>query len=554
MMTCEPAEASEAERPMAATRIYLCPRRDQMFLLPVSMRDWIPEGHLAWFVLDVVAEIDTSNLHQSPCLIGGRPPYEPETMCALVLYAYCRGLRSSRQIESACQTDAAFKVICGGLEPDHATISRFVASRQEALGALFAEGLRLCFEAGLADLSVVALDGTKVAADASLAKNRDREWIKREVCKLIALTGEGAKLAGGASAQDGPSAAAVQEPLEATGAGAAVTEAPAPASAAGGRLGRLRAALAEIDAVDAAEAAEAEREAKEAAEHAARGEMVRGRKPADPAKALARAAADHAVARDRLGEMRAKRERRERAAGAGERPLPKAPPPCRIRRATERLERAEADLAAAREAAEEAPKPARQANVTDPDSRIMKTQKGWVQGYNAQAIASRDQIVIACKVSNDASDAQLLEPMAAELERSLAAAGIASGAELLLADAGYSSEANMICPGPDRLIATTKDHKRRRAARELGEADGPPPPDATAIEEMEHLLRTPQGASAYAERSAIIEPVFGNAKHNRSLRGFRRRGLDAARGEWAFVCLTSNMLKLHRCRLAQTRA
>ena len=529
MMTCEPAEASEAERPMAATRTYLCPRRDQMFLLPVSMRDWIAEGHLAWFVLDVVAEIDTSNLHQRPCLIGGRPAYEPETMCALVLYSYCCGLRSSRQIEAACQTDAAFKVICGGLEPDHATISRFVASRQQALGALFAEGLRLCFEAGLADLSVVALDGTKVAADASLAKNRDREWIEREVCKLIALTGEGAKGAGGASAQDGP-------------------------SAAGGRLGRLRAALAEIDAVDAAEAAEAQREAKQAAEHAGRGEMVRGRKPADPAKALARAAADHAVARERLGEMRAERERRERAAGAGERPLPKAPPPCRIRRAAERLERAEADLAAAREAAQEAPKPARQANVTDPDSRIMKTQKGWVQGYNAQAIASRDQIVIACKVSNDASDAQLLEPMAAELERSLAAAGTASRAELLLADAGYSSEANMICPGPDRLIATTKDHKRRRAARELGEAHGPPAPDATAIEEMEHLLRTPQGASAYAQRSAIIEPVFANAKHNRSLRGFRRRGLDAAHGEWAFVCLTSNMLKLHRCRLAQARA
>ena len=131
------------------------------------------------------------------------------------------------------------------------------------------------------------------------------------------------------------------------------------------------------------------------------------------------------------------------------------------------------------------------------------------------------------------------------LERSLAAAGIASGAELLLADAGYSSEANMICPGPDRLIATTKDHKRRRAARELGEADGPPPPDATGDRGDGAPPSDPPGRERpYAERSAIIEPVFGNAKHNRSLRGFRRRGLDAARGEWAFVCLTSNMLKL----------
>lgn len=549
MMTCEPADLSAARQPAPVTRTYLCPRRDQMFLLPVSMREWIPEGHLAWLVLDVVAEMDTSGLHQGPCVVSGRPPYEPEMMCALVLYAYCRGIRSSRQIEAGCLTDAAFRVICGGLEPDHTTISRFVAARQQALGALFTEGLRLCSQAGLADLSVVALDGTKVAADASLSQNRDREWIEREVCKLIAVTAEGGDRDSGEPG--GLSAGAVPSSLDGLEAQAA------PAAAARGaaaRLGRLRAALVVIDAAAAEERAEAEREAKEAAAQAARGRMVRGRKPTDPQKALARAAADHAVALGRLGEMRASRERRDQAAASGERPLPKAPPPCRIRRAAECLKRAEADLAAAREAAGQAPRPVRQVNVTDPDSRIVKTQKCWVQGYNAQAIASRDQIIVACEVSQDASDVQLLEPMVAELERTLGAAAITAGAELMLADAGYSSEANAICPGPDRLIATQKDHKRRRAARELGEADGPPPPGATAIEEMEHLLRTPQGASAYAERSAIIEPVFGNAKHNRSLRGFRRRGLDAVRGEWAFVCLASNVLKLHHCRLAQAPA
>ena len=522
-----------------------------MFLLPVSMREWIPEGHLAWLVLDVVAEMDTSGLHEGPCVVSGRPPYEPEMMCALVLYAYCRGIRSSRQIEAGCLTDAAFRVICGGLEPDHTTISRFVAARQQALGALFAEGLRLCSQAGLVDLSVVALDGTKVAADASLSQNRDREWIEREVCKLIALTAEGGD--GDSGEPGGLSAGAVCGPssLESPGAEAA------PAGAARGaaaRLGRLRAALAVIDAGAAEERAEAEREATQAAAQAARGRMVRGRKPTDPQKALARATADHAVALGRLGDMRAARERRDQAAASGERPLPKAPPPCRIGRAAECLKRAETDLAAAREAADQAPRTARRVNVTDPDSRIVKTQKCWVQGYNAQAIASRDQIVVACKVSQDAGDAQLLGPMVAELQRTLDAAVIAAGAELMLADAGYWSEANATCPGPDRLIATQKDHKRRRAARDLGETDGPPAPQATAIEQMKHLLRTPQGASAYAERSAIIEPVFANAKHNRSLRGFRRRGLDAVRGEWAFVCLASNMLKLHRRRLAQTPA
>ena len=550
MMTCGPADWSATQQPVPVTRTYLCPRRDQMFLLPVSMREWIPEGHLAWLVLDVVAEMDTSGLHQGPCVVSGRPPYEPEMMCALVLYAYCRGIRSSRQIEAGCLTDAAFRVICGGLEPDHTTISRFVAARQQALGALFSEGLRLCSQAGLADLSVVALDGTKVAADASLSQNRDREWIEREVCKLIALTAEGGDSdsgeRGGSSVGAGPSS------LEGLQAEALPAAAATRGTAA--RLGRLRAALAVIDAAAAKERAEAEREATQAAAQAARGRMVRGRKPTDPQKALARAAADHAVALERLGEMRAARERRDQAAARGERALPKAPPPCRIRRAAECLKRAEADLTAAREAADQAPRPVRRVNVSDPDSRIVKTQKCWVQGYNAQAIASRDQIVVACDVSQDAGDVQLLKPMVAELERTLAAAGITAAAELMLADAGYSSEANAICPGPDRLIATQKDHKRQRAARDLGEADGPAPPQATAIEEMEHLLRTPQGASAYAERSAIIEPIFANAKHNRSLRGFRRRGLDAVRGEWAFVCLASNVLKLHHRRLTQTPA
>lgn len=541
MMTCGSADSSATKLSAPVTRTYLCPRRDQMFLLPVSMREWIPEGHLAWLVLDVVAEMDTSGLHQGPCVVSGRPPYEPEMMCALVLYAYCRGIRSSRQIEAGCLTDAAFRVICGGLEPDHTTISRFVAARQQALGALFTEGLRLCSQAGLADLSVVALDGTKVAADASLSQNRDREWIEREVSKLIALTAEG-----GDSESGEPGGSSLDGLQAQTPPAAAATRGTA------ARLGRLRAALAVIDAAAAEERAAAEREATQAAAQAARGQMVRGRKPTDPHKALARAAADHAVALGRLGEMRAARERRDQAVAGGERVLPKAPPPCRIHRAAECLKRAEADLTAAREAAGQAPRPVRRVNVSDPDSRILKTQKCWVQGYNAQAIASRDQIVVACEVSQDAGDVQLLEPMVAELERTLGAAGITARAELMLADAGYSSEANATCPGPDRLIATQKDHKRQRAARELGQADGPPPPQATAIEEMEHLLRTPQGASAYAERSAIIEPIFANAKHNRSLRGFRRRGLDAVRGEWAFICLASNVLKLHHRRLAHT--
>ena len=128
------------EAAAGATRGYVCPDRDQLFLLPVCMRDWLEEGHLAWFVLDVVAAMDTGGLHRRPGGCGGRPPYQPEMMCALLLYGYCTGVRFSRRIEAACRTDAAFRVISGGLVPDHATIARFVVDHERALEGLFCRG------------------------------------------------------------------------------------------------------------------------------------------------------------------------------------------------------------------------------------------------------------------------------------------------------------------------------------------------------------------------------------------------------------------------------
>jgi transposase len=499
--------------------------------MPVSMREWLDEGHLAWFALDVVAEMNTGALHRRPGGATGRPPYQPEMMCALLLYAYCCGIRSSRRIEAGCRTDAAFRVICGGLVPDHATIARFVVDHERALEGLFVEGLRLCAAAGLADLSVVALDGTKIAANAGLARNRDAGWIRREVAKLMALTAQDESAANGEVLPGIEAAAAISSPT--------------------GRLARLGAAVAVIEAEDAAAVAEAARQAQTTAAEAEHGRQVKGRKPKQSLAALARAEVDHAVALERLETMQAERERRLAAAARGERI---DGPRCRIDRAKRTLERAEVALAAAREAAKTTSPTVCQANITDPDSRIMKTKDGWVQGYNAQAIVNPSQIVLACEVSQDHGDVELFQPMNDTLAQSLAAAGITDEVELVLADAGYCSDDNLTSPGPDRLIATTKDHKQRRAARELGQTSGPPPPDATPVEEMEHLLRTPQGAAAYAKRSSLIEPVFGDRKHNRAIRIFRRRGLNAARSEWAFIHLAGNLLKLHQHRAAQATA
>jgi transposase len=499
------------------------------------MRDWLEDGHLAWFVLDVVAELDTSALHRRPGGCPGRRPYEPEMMCALLLYAYCCGMRSSRRIEAACQTDAAFRVICGGLEPDHATIARFVADQEQALEGLFVEGLRLCAAAGLADLAVVALDGTKIAADAALDRNRDGDWIRREVAKLMAVTGQEEQAA---AAEDTPELSGLEP----------VGEICVPT----GRAARLKAALAVIEAEDAAQAAEAMRQAQATAAEAEHGRKLAGRKPKQPLAALTRAEVDHAVALERLGTMQAAQAEKLAAAERGEKL--KAPPPCRIERAKDTLARAAAALAAARDAVASAAPTARQANITDPDSRIMKTKDGWVQGYNAQAIVNQHQIVLACDVSQHHGDVGLYQPMTHALTQTLSAAGIQSEIELLLADAGYWSEENATSPGPDRLIATLKDHKQRRAARDLGQTSGPPPPNATHVEEMEHLLRTPQGAAAYAKRSYLIEPIFGDRKHNRGMRSFRRRGLPAARSEWAFMHLAGNMLKLHQRRTTAATA
>src|SRR5919205_3940105 len=156
--------------------------RDQSFLLPLDVREWLPEGHLAWFVLDAVAGMDLAAFYGRYRRDGiGRPAYDPAMIVALLLYAYARGVRSARKIERACEEDVAFRVIAMLEKPDHATIARFVERHEVALAELFGEVLRLCDEAGLVRPGVVAVDGTRLAGNASRSSNRDFEEIAREI-------------------------------------------------------------------------------------------------------------------------------------------------------------------------------------------------------------------------------------------------------------------------------------------------------------------------------------------------------------------------------------
>jgi transposase len=163
--------------------------RDQVFLMPPSVRDWVPEGHLVWTVLDAVAELDMSAFYVAYRADGrARPAYEPSMMVALLLYAYARGNRSSRGIERACVEDVAYRVVAGNLAPDHSTIAEFRCRHERPLADVFSGVLGLCARAGLVSVGVVAIDGTKIAANASLDGNRDFGRLAREILAEAAET------------------------------------------------------------------------------------------------------------------------------------------------------------------------------------------------------------------------------------------------------------------------------------------------------------------------------------------------------------------------------
>lgn len=480
---------------------YNAPDRDQLFLLPPSITDWLPETHLVWFVLDVVSMVDTEAFHvRHPNDGVGRPAYDPEMMLALLIYAYCSGIRSSRRIEAACRTDLAFRAICVQLVPSDITIARFRADHEAAIKAVFFDVLRLCARAGLASLGTVAIDGTKIGSDAALDANRSASAIRAEVERVMAEA---------RSADD----AEVSQPTLAGGL-------PEDLARPGTRRARLQAALAEIDT----QRAETAKSAAKAETEAAQGRKLRGRKPSDPHAAARRAETDVAASKAKAAAATGSKARQQ-AAG--------------------KVAAAEQAAEAARRTAKAAPPPAEaKANTTDPQSRIMKTAQGWVQGYNAQAAVNAGQVVVAAEVTQEHNDANQLVAMMQAVASAIAAAGIHQPIGTFLADAGYWSDANATADGPDRLIATTKDWKQRKTARQLGTTQGPPPKDASPLDTMEHRLRTPEGAAAYALRSCTVEPVFGQAKENRGVRRFMRRGLTAAQSEWSLVCATGNILKL----------
>jgi transposase len=470
--------------------------RDQLFLMPPSMAEWLPEDHLAWFVVDVVDELDLAAFDESYRLDGrGAAASAPSMMVAVWLYAYCVEEQSSRRIERRCVEDVAFRVVAANQQPDHCTIARFRQRHAEALSGLFAQVLACCAAAGLVRVDLVAVDGTKMRANASKDANRLRHELAQEVA------------------------------------------------------GWLR----DADDVDAAEDAQVDGSPRE---------------------------------------QTAREDRRQR-----------------IREA---LHQAQADTTSNQRV---------RRNVTDPDSRLMKGRQGFLQGYNGQAMATVDLVVIAAELSMNPIDRNELLPMIETANKTLEAANVDAKIGVVVADAGYWSQHNATAEVDcELLIATTTADKQaqgphpgvaariaaddkesirdraeldrrvdilerrdrgeittEQASGELGLSLGRTyallarfraagraglisrrhrPNGQRRVDRvrghmrvkhaMNEKLATDRGRTLYGRRKAMIEPVFAQHKAVRGFDRFVCRGERMCATEWKLMNTTHHLLKLWR--------
>jgi len=474
---------------------------DQTTLLPPSPREWLAEDHQVYFLLDLVEELDLSEIlipaqAKDP---RGEKGYDPRMLTLLLLYAYCVGTVSSRKIERACYEDLAFRVLTGNQQPDHSRISDFRRRNLDALKGLFVQILRLCQKAGMVSLGHVALDGTKVKANASKHKAMSHERMLRAEKQL---------------AQEINALMRKAEILDAQedrryGKDNRGSDLPDELRRRQDRLERIRQARKEMEAETAAAAArQRQEEADEARAKADAAQQVEA-SPAEQAELNKRAEA--AAAKARAAREKAIETAKEAGLDPPDlEPLAAEAMPCRG------LSRK----------ANGTPTPKTQRNFTDADSHLMKSDGHYIQGYNCQlAVDSDHQVIVATGVSNQAPDVEHLEPM---LQRIAATAGALP--EVMTTDAGYWSEANAeLCAqqGIDAYIATG----RLPHGQPLPPKRGPMPKDADAKARMARKIRSKAGSAIYAQRKAIVEPVNGQIKEARGLRRFLLRGLEKVDGE-----------------------
>lgn len=545
--------------------------RDQQFLMPTSMREWLAPSDPVWLVISAVEMLDTSGLHAKRCIGGaGRAGYDPDMLLTLLIWAWAQGVRSSRVIERLCTRDVAYRVICTGDAPDHVTISRFRAQAAGVCEELFASVLALCARLGMGQLGVVAIDSVKIASDASLAANRGEEGLRKAAAEQSEIDQAKARQLAAAAAAEHAATDAAEDDLYGSGGG---DEMPEDLVDPSSRAGRIAEAIAQLKAQSAAggrdRAALAQRKQQRAQQEQAKratlvadyraarergGQLPLGTPPAE----LRIEALTHTLA-VRKAQAQAKIDAFwARPYRGGHIPGPVNAHVKRAQAALDRViakEQANAERAKEQAAASDAipttttaPKLNPHRNITDPQSRMMPLRGGgWLQGYNCQAATSSDGLIIATSVGNNPSDATAFHTI---MDKTVAAAELIDAHQpttdtaigVVLLDAGYLSNDNLTAPGPDRLIAVGKSHGLASAAKNEP-TTGPPPPEATPIEAMAHRLRTPEGHALYKQRSHIAETPFAHAKHNLGFRRFTSRGIDRAAAEFSFHALVHNLFK-----------
>jgi Transposase DDE domain/Transposase domain (DUF772) len=450
---------------------------------------------------------------------------------SLVLYAYSTNERSSRGIECRCRQDVAYRVITANRVPDHATVARFIRRHEQRLAELFTSVLRLCDRAGLVSSGVVAVDGTKLTASASSDSNVDYDRIAREIIAEGIATDE---------AED-------EQHGDARG-----DELPAELQTEAGRREWLERELAR-------ERAEREASGAQPPVTEAAGEPMDG---FDVERIVARTQGREGWLREAHRQLE-----HERWQNAG--PVPRSRSE-RLRLAAESLED---NLAAERRGntAYEAfreyrrlhdprrlggpPKPYTspgsppgEVNVTDPDSRRMKGNRRYIQGYNAQAVVNEQQIVLAAEISTAAGDFSHLRPMIETALHELQDAGVTGKPTVEVADAQYWNEQHMddVIAEHGIQVLIPPDSGKRKGER--------PGWTGGRYSFMRRVLTTDLGRETYRKRQQSIEPVFGNTKHNRKIYRFNYRGRSAVRTEWRLVMMSHNLTKLHRHQIATVRA
>jgi transposase len=470
--------------------------RDQLFLLPPSVADWLPEDHLAFFVLDVVAELDLAAFYADYRQDGrGGAAYDPALVLAVIIYAYCVGEHSSRRIERRLTEDVAFRVVAANQHLDHATLARFRHRHTDAIAELFGQVLGLCAREGLVEARVISIDGTKVEANASAWSNRTRRQLAEEIlAEAERIDAAEDRSFGDARGDELPRVWAARE----------------------NRRSRVREALRQLDAQGASDYES--HLAQRAAIEEATGKKLKGRKPSPEG-----------------------RHGRERLSNTTD-------PDSRMLRARNRFVQGYNAQAAVDEhqmiVAAEVTNAANDSTMFLPmvratEENLARVGVGEVATFVADTgywsvdnvtLETTSEVLITPMPITRGQVSDPNDPRIAQREGALQRV---EAGELSITEAA-------VIMGTGRQWAKQLLADRRR---------GRPDP-AVLRKAMLDRLETPEGRATYALRKVTTEPVFGNIKANLRHRRFAGRGIGAAQSEWRFICSIHNLLKVRRHRLA----